>query len=54
MPTRWMVACVENARQLIANGFSVDGVERLKNDAVEELVLKFIDEKFAHIANRSV
>ncbi len=39
-----------NARQLIARGFSVDAVERLKNDAVEELVLKFIDAKFAHIA----
>jgi Fe-S cluster assembly protein SufD len=41
-----------NARQLIARGFSVDVVERLKNDAVEELVLKFIDDKFAHIASR--
>ncbi len=39
-----------NARQLIARGFSVDVVERLKNDEVEELVLKFIDEKFARIA----
>lgn len=39
-----------NARQLIARGFSVDVVERLKNDEVEELVLKFIDEKFAKIA----
>ena len=39
-----------NARQLIARGFSVDVVERLKNDEVEALVLKFIDEKFAHIA----
>ena len=39
-----------NARQLIARGFSVDVVERLKNDPIEELVLKFIDEKFAHIA----
>jgi len=40
-----------NARQLIARGFSVDVVERLKNDAVEELVLQFIDDKFAHIAS---
>ncbi len=40
-----------NARQLIARGFSVDVVERLKNDDVEELILRFIDEKFAHIAN---
>ena len=39
-----------NARQLIARGFSVDVVERLKNDEVEELVLKFIDGKFARIA----
>jgi Fe-S cluster assembly protein SufD len=38
------------ARQLIARGFSVDVVERLKNDQVEELVLKFIDGKFARIA----
>ena len=41
-----------NARQLIARGFSVDVVERLKNDEVEELVLKFIDDKFAAIASR--
>jgi len=27
-------------------------VERLKNEAVEELVLSFIDDKFAHIASR--
>ncbi len=39
-----------NARQLIARGFSVDVVERLKNDEVEALVLKFIDDKFAQIA----
>ncbi len=40
-----------NARQLIARGFSVDVLERLKNDEVEALVLKFIDDKFAHIAS---
>jgi Fe-S cluster assembly protein SufD len=40
------------ARQLIARGFSVDAVERIKNEAVEELVLKFIDAKFARIAQR--
>jgi Fe-S cluster assembly protein SufD len=40
-----------NARQLIARGFSVDVVDRLKNDAVEELVLTFIDEKFSSIAS---
>ena len=39
-----------NARQLIARGFSVDVLERLKNEPVEELILKFIDEKFAKIA----
>jgi Fe-S cluster assembly protein SufD len=39
-----------NARQLIARGFSVEVVERLKDDATEELVLKFIDDKFAKIA----
>lgn len=39
-----------NARQLIARGFSVEVVERLKNEPVEELVLKFLDEKFAKIA----
>jgi Fe-S cluster assembly protein SufD len=40
------------SRQLIARGFSVDVVERLKNEAVEDLVLKFIDDKFAHIASQ--
>lgn len=38
------------SRQLIARGFSVDVVERLKNEPVEELVLQFIDAKFARIA----
>ena len=38
------------ARQLIARGFSVEVVERLADEATEELVLKFIDDKFAHIA----
>jgi Fe-S cluster assembly protein SufD len=39
-----------NARQLIARGFCVEAVERLKDEATEELVLRFIDEKFARIA----
>jgi Fe-S cluster assembly protein SufD len=39
------------ARQLIARGFSVEVVERLNDDATEELVLRFIDDKFAHIAS---
>lgn len=38
------------ARQLIARGFSVEVIERLKDEAVEEMVLSFVDEKFAHIA----
>ncbi len=38
------------ARQLIARGFSVDVVERLKNDEIEALVLGFIDAKFDQIA----
>ncbi len=39
-----------NARQLIARGFSLDVVERLNNPAIEELLLKFIEAKFAEIA----
>jgi Fe-S cluster assembly protein SufD len=39
------------ARQLIARGFSVEVVERLNDEATEELVLRFIDDKFAHIAS---
>ena len=39
------------ARQLIARGFSVEVVERLNDEATEELVLRFIDEKFAQIAS---
>lgn len=38
------------ARQLIARGFSVEVVERIGHEALEELVLSFIDEKFARIA----
>lgn len=41
-----------HARQLIARGFSVDVVNRLNDDAVEALILKFIDDKFDHIATR--
>ena len=39
----------DRARQLIARGFSVEAVERLKNDETETLILKFIDAKFASI-----
>lgn len=38
------------ARQLIARGFSVDVIERVKNSEVEELILQFVDAKFAKIA----
>ncbi len=41
------------ARQLIARGFSIEAVERLENDEIEKLVLRFIDEKFAKIAAAS-
>ena len=37
------------ARQLIARGFSVEAVERLKDEDTEALALKFIDGKFARI-----
>jgi Fe-S cluster assembly protein SufD len=40
------------SRQLIARGFSVEVVERLGDEAVENLVIRFIDDKFAHIASR--
>ena len=42
----------ESARQLIARGFSVDVIERLKNEEVEALVLKFVDRKFDEISMR--
>ncbi len=38
------------ARQLIARGFSVEVVERLGDEAIESLVLSYIDEKFNGIA----
>ena len=41
--------CPTTARQLVARGFSVEVVDRLKDEALEELVLSFIDAKFAHI-----
>lgn len=40
-----------SARQLIARGFSVEAVERLDDTPTEELVLRFIDAKFAAIAS---
>jgi Fe-S cluster assembly protein SufD len=42
--------CPQRARQLIARGFSVEVVERLGDPAVEQLVLRFIDDKFQHLA----
>ncbi len=38
------------ARQLIARGFSVEVIERLGDEKVDEMVLRFLDDKFAHIA----
>ncbi len=38
------------ARQLIARGFSVEVLERLGDEAIEALVLSYIDEKFNGIA----
>ena len=38
------------ARQLIARGFSVEVIGRLGDEKVEEMVLRFLDDKFAHIA----
>ena len=37
------------ARQLIARGFSVEAVQRLENEDAENLVLTFVDAKFARI-----
>jgi Fe-S cluster assembly protein SufD len=39
------------ARQLIARGFSVEVIERLGDEKAEEMVLRFLDDKFAHIAS---
>ena len=41
----------KKARQLIARGFSVEVVERIENEALEALVLGYIDTKFATVAN---
>lgn len=37
------------ARQLIARGFSVEVIERIGHEATEELVLRFLDDKFDRI-----
>jgi len=41
----------DQARQLIARGFSVDVVQRLECEQVESLILRFADEKFARAAS---
>jgi Fe-S cluster assembly protein SufD len=40
----------DQARQLIARGFSVEVVERLENSEVEALVLNYMERKFSRIA----
>ena len=39
------------ARQLIARGFSVEVIEKLGDEKVEEVVLRYLDDKFAHITS---
>ena len=39
----------QKARRLIANGFSIEAVERIGNDRIEELVIEAIERKFASI-----
>ncbi len=39
----------KNARQLIARGFCVQVIERLENDALQNLVINYLDEKFATV-----
>lgn len=39
----------DQARQLIARGYSIEAVNRLENEEAEALILKFIDEKFSRI-----
>jgi Fe-S cluster assembly protein SufD len=40
----------KKARQLIARGFSVEVIERLGNEALEALVLGYVDAKFASVS----
>ena len=40
----------KKARQLIARGFCVEVIERIGNEALEALVLSYVDAKFATIA----
>ncbi len=41
--------CPQQARRLIAKGFSVEAVERMRNERLEEVVIEAIDRKFASI-----
>lgn len=41
--------CPSQARRLIANGFSVEAVQRMRNERLEEVVLEAIDRKFSSI-----
>jgi len=38
------------ARRLIANGFSIEAVERMRNQRLEELVIEAIERKFTSIS----
>ena len=40
----------KQARQLIARGFCVQVIERLENESLENLVLNYLDEKFATVS----
>ena len=42
------------ARQLVAQGFSVESISRLKNKALEDLVLRFAAREFHRISERVV
>lgn len=39
----------KTAKQLIARGFSIEVIERLENEALETLVLHYLDEKFSKL-----
>jgi len=39
----------DQARQLIARGFSIEAIQRLECEPVEELILRFVDEKFNRV-----
>ena len=41
------------AKQLIARGFSIEVVERLSNDSLEELVMTYIDAKFNKVTGKA-